>query len=262
MQTNTATQTGQCKMYLNGVTIENNYAKQSGGGIHVHKQMIMHIDGCTIQNNYAEVSGGGVYQNTGTYLTVKNTRILANECKETGSGIYAGSDFEIEDSIVTGNKTANGAAVYIPPARYDGHSYANGALKFGGDLQIFDNEGTLDDLYMDEGTAAGVSLQGFGQNTNIKIQLHSGILTNTVLGAYNYEGGNLHYIITYGDRSLTDPEYEAPVVFGEQQTTTVDPAQTRGNVDIWLYIGIGAVILMILAAGVLLLLRKKKAPTK
>ena len=254
MQTNTGTQTGQCEMYLNGVTIENNWAKQNGGGIHVHQQMIMHIDGCTIQNNYAEVSGGGVYQNTGTYLTIKNTKILANECNKTGSGIYAGSDFEIEDSIVTGNKTAEGAAVYIPPARYDGHSYANGALKFGGDLQIFGNKGTMDDLYMDEGTAAGVSLQGFGENTNIKVQLHSGILTNTILGAYNYEGGDLHYTITYGDRSLTDPEYEAPTTAQTQQ----EEQKTEGG-NALLYVGVGIFALAVIGAVVLLILKKKKS---
>ena len=28
-------------------------------------------------------------------------------------------------------------AVYLDGSRYDGHSYVNGALKFGGDLQIF-----------------------------------------------------------------------------------------------------------------------------
>lgn len=255
MQTSTATQTGQSKMYLNGVTIENNRAKVNGGGICVNKQMIMHIDGCTIQNNYAEGTGGGIHQETGTYLTVKNSKILANESELTGSGIYAGSDFEIEDSIITGNKTKDGAALYIPPARYDGHSYANGALKFGGDLQIFGNEGTLDDLYMDEGTAAGVSLQGFGENTNIKIQLHSGILTNTILGAYNYEGGDLHYTITYGDRSLTDPEYEAPTVQPEQNSQPQQEQKDKGNVI--LYVSVAAVVLIAVGA-VLLILKKKK----
>jgi len=255
MQTSTATQSGQSKMYLNGVTIENNKAKVNGGGICVNKQMIMHIDGCTIQNNYAEGTGGGIHQETGTYLTVKNSRILANESEKTGSGIYAGSDFEIEDSIVTGNKTPDGAAVYIPPARYDGHSYANGALKFGGNLQIFGNEGTLDDLYMDEGTAAGVSLQGFGEETNIKVQLHSGILTNTILGAYNYEGGDLHYTITYGDRSLTDPEYEGPANIQTEASARQTPVKTG---DVILYVAIGAVVLA-LAGVALILLKKKKA---
>lgn len=255
MQTSTGTQSGQSKMYLNGVTIENNKAKVNGGGICVNQQMIMHMDGCTIQNNYAEGSGGGIYQFTGSYLTVKNTKVMANSCELTGSGIYAGSDFEIEDSIITGNKTSDGAALYIPPARYDGHSYANGALKFGGDLQIFGNEGTLDDLYMDEGTAAGVSLQGFGKNTNIKIQLHSGVLTNTILGAYNYEGGDLHYTITYGDRSLVDPEYEGPSNVG-----TEEPTQQKNSGNIWLYAGVGVFGLAVIAAVVLLILKKKKSP--
>jgi hypothetical protein len=108
---------------------------------------------------------------------------------------------------------------------------------------------------MDEGTAAGVSLQGFGKNTNIKIQLHSGVLTNTILGAYNYEGGDLHYTITYGDRSLVDPEYEGPSNVGTEEQT-----QQKTNGNIWLYAGVGVFGLAVIAAVVLLILKKKKSP--
>jgi len=111
---------------------------------------------------------------------------------------------------------------------------------------------------MDEGTAAGVTAEGFGKNTKIQVQLHSGVLTNTILGQYNYEGGDLVYTITYGDRSLTDPEYVAPAEGIDTEQTTQTETEDGGNT--LLYVAVGAVALLVLAAVVLILYKKKKAP--
>lgn len=258
MNTSTKTQSGQSKLYLNDVMIENNIAERTGGGVYVDMQMLLYMDGCTVQNNQAGGNGAGIYQATGTGLTVENSKILANTGTATGSAIYAGSDFTLENSTITGNKTTDGAAVYVAPARYDGHSYTNATVKFGGDLQISDNEGTQSDLYMDEGTAAGVTAEGFGKNTEIHVQLHSGVLTNTILGAYDYEGGDQLYTVTYGDRSLTDPEYVAPAQ-QEQTDEAQNEAETGGNT--WLYVGVGVIALAVIAVIIALLTKKKKAET-
>lgn len=253
--TSTRTQSGQSKLYLNNVTIEGNKAARAGGGVYVNMQMLCYMDGCTVQNNESGSHGAGIYQASGTGLTVKNSKILANTGAATGSAIYAGSDFTLIDSTITGNKTTEGAAVYIAPARYDGHSYTNATVKFGGDLQIEGNEGTQSDLYMDEGTAAGVTAEGFGKNTKIYVQLHSGVLTNAILGQYNYEGGDQLYTITYGDRSLTDPEYVAPAEDGTEQPTQTKTADGGNTL---LYVGVGIIALAVIAVIILLITKKKK----
>ena len=86
------------------------------------------------------------------------------------------------------------------------------------------------------------------------MQLSGGILTNTILGAYDYEGGDLDYTVTYGTRSVTEPEYEAPL------TEAAADEMKPGSSDVWLYVGIGAAALA--AIGGILLLMKKKKGTK
>lgn len=251
VHTSTRTQSGQSTLYLNGVEISNNVAERVGGGVYLDMQMILHMDGCTVQNNQAGGYGAGIYQASGTTLTVKDTKILANSGTATGSALYAGSDFVLDGCTITGNKTTDGTAVYVAPARYDGHSYTNAVIKLGGDMQICDNEGTMaGDLYFDEGVAAAGTAEGFGKNTKILIQLHSGVLTNAILAAYDYEGGDQLYTITYGDRSMTEPEY-VPVAVD----TTAEPEDT---VNVLLYMAVG---LFVVAAAVVvwLLLKKKKA---
>lgn len=252
-----STYSGRSDLYLNGVTIEGNTAATSGGGIYVDMQMVCYLDGCTVQNNTAGTSGAGIYQASGTKLFVKNSKLLANTAGATGSAIYAGSDFTLENSTITGNKTSDGCAVYVAPARYDGHSYMNAMIKLGGDLQLCDNEGTMQDLYLDEGVAAAVTAEGFGENTRIGVQLHSGVLTNSILGVYDYEGGDLIYTITYGDRSLTDSEYVEPTkpMGSENDTQQAAPAKTNTA----LYVGIGIAGLLAIAAIVLVALKKEKA---
>jgi len=78
-----------------------------------------------------------------------------------------------------------------------------------------------------------------------------------VMGAYNYEGGNLVYTLTYGDRSVTDPEYDPDMV---AQAKAGEPAGEKASAqDILLYVGIGAIGLAAVAAAALVLLKKKKA---
>ena len=164
------------------------------------------------------------------------------------------------DSLtVKGNVAANnGYAVYLADSEYDGHSYFNGVMMMGGDMIVTDNQGG--DMYLGVKTAemaydiltgkTAVALLGKGldKNTNVNVTLDSGLLTQRIYGAYDYEGGDCVYTITYGDRSLTDPEYMAPV---EEEKTGAAVE------DVLLYAGIG-VIAVLIALVVVILLKKKK----
>ena len=94
---------------------------------------------------------------------------------------------------------------------------------------------------------------GLGEDTKIFVTLDKGVLTNRVFGAYNYEGGNQEYTITYGDRSVTDPEYDATLIVKAEKTEN-----TEKDGDLLLYVGIGVIGLVAIAAVVLLILKKKK----
>ena len=121
----------------------------------------------------------------------------------------------------------------------------------------------MEDLYIGARTAIGVAAEGFGADTLIKVQLESGVLTNTLMGEYDYEGGNLIYTVTPGSRSLTEPETPAPA------EETVDPTEgTEGTnaaepkaENVALYAGVGAFAVVIAAAAVIVILvsKKKKA---
>ena len=81
--------------------------------------------------------------------------------------------------------------------------------------------------------------------------MHSGLLTDWVWGTYNYEGGDLKYTITYGDRSVTEPQQKEPPVETKGQTATATD-------NVVLYVAVGGFAVLILAA-VLVILGKKKA---
>ena len=94
-----------------------------------------------------------------------------------------------------------------------------------------------------------------GEKSYVDITIHAGVLSQWVHGVYDYEGGDQHYILTAGSRSLTDPE-----PYGEQDQTS---QQTTRQADTWLYIAIGAVAVIAMGAAALLLTKKKKsAPTE
>ena len=86
------------------------------------------------------------------------------------------------------------------------------------------------------------------------LTFHSGVLSQWVHGVYNYEGGDQHYILTAGDRSLTEP-----IPYGEESSAQVQTKPALTN-DILLYAGIGVVALAAAAGVILMLLKKKKSP--
>jgi len=83
------------------------------------------------------------------------------------------------------------------------------------------------------------------------------VVTNRIFGAFHYEGGDQVYTITYGDRSVTDPEYDATLVKSEQ--IRQEPQTSN---DTLLFVSIGVVALAAVAVMVLVLLKKKKETVK
>lgn len=268
---------GNGEASVENATITGNCA-MAGGGVFVDKQMKLQIDGCTVQNNRADTRGAGIFQNSDSWLTVKNSKLIANTGKGTGSAIYAGGDLILESTLITGNKTTDGTAVYVAAARDD----TKAEIRLGGDLQIWGNKGTMKgDLYFGKGVVAYSTAAGFGKDTRIRIQIHSGFLTDVLLAAYNYEGGNRVYTVTYGDRSLTDPECAVEEAEEEDQEKTKeeikeetgkppvadtaqadrDEVEKKPATDTVLYAVLGVFILVV-AAGMILLVLYQKKPKK
>jgi len=233
--------------------IHDNTAAENGGGLYQLKQVWFDGENCDFEKNSAGISGGGMYIGTGLNVTVTGFKFTGNTSGQTGSALYVGDNSKIHDLLVTGNTAAEGAAVYFVKNNFDGESVQQGNYILSGDIIVKDNEGTTSDLFIDEGTAIASTAEGLGKNTEIHVQLAKGVLTNTILAAYDYEGGDLIYTVTYGDRSLTEPEYEAPVA-----AETAEAAAGEAGQNLWLYAAIGAVGLLAAAAVVLAVLKKKK----
>jgi len=239
---------------FNDMKIYGNTAAENGAGICVCQQVKFTANNCSVYDNEAGTEGGGIYTKAGSDSTVRNVKLTGNVSQGTGAGLYVGDNILIEGLVATGNTAREGAAVYFPQNMYDGESFTLGYYTLGGDILVTDNAGG--DMFIDQGTAITTTAEGFGKNTEFHVQLASGILTNTILGSYDYEGGNLDYMVTYGTRSVTEPEYEAPVA-GETQADTGD----AGTADTWLYAVIGLFVAAIAAVAVILI-KKKKTGTK
>ena len=219
----------------------------------------MQVVDCEFKDNMASENGGAMYAFMSCYVDVVNTTFTGNKAELQGSAIWCSENLNMEDLIITGNTSpSNGHAVFLADAEFDGHSYIRGLMKMSGDMLITDNSGG--DLYLDKTTTLSVSSAGLGKNTKIGVTLDSGLLTQRVFGSYDYEGGNQVYTITYGDRSLTDPEYDpSMVVKPEAPEQTEVPQQTEKKTDTWLYVGIGAVAVVLIALVVLFVMKKKKS---
>ena len=74
---------------------------------------------------------------------------------------------------------------------------------------------------------------------------------------FHYEGGNQEYIITYGNRSVLEPEYDPNLVV--KPAAAEQNKQQANTNDILLYAGIGVIALAAVAAVVLVILKKKKS---
>ena len=240
--------------------IENNFAKGGGGGIYNHFntagaagfQPGLIMKNCKVQNNQTEGVGGGIWAHKSVKTKLYDTQITGNQAALEGGAIWVGEDIELNSTTITGNTSGGeGYAVYISDGEFDGHSYITSRNKISGDVIITENEGG--DLWMGPDITIVIGVDGLGEKANIHVTLDSGVITNRIFGAYHYDGGNQVYTITHGDRSMTDPEYDASLAVAREED------QQEKNTDVLLYAGIGVIGLAAIAAVVLVLLKKKKA---
>jgi parallel beta-helix repeat protein/predicted outer membrane repeat protein len=270
---------------LTNCVISDNSADDRGGGIHLYCRLVM--DNCQITNNYAVGNGGGIctvkcatpdflFKDTGAFLNnvqvsgnrsdregggvylfggcngfLTDVTITDNTSRAGASGLYAGYDLTAKNLTVTGNKGGD-YAVKMAEANYDGASYQSGHKDMSGLVKITDNVGG--DLYIPTQTVLVLSTE-LAEGSRIDVTLADGVITNRVLGMYDYEGSNLVYTLTPGMRSITDPEKEvaAPEVPNED---TADNEQTGENT--MLYVGVVAFAVVIIAAAVILVVLSKK----
>ncbi|MEP7009422.1 MAG: choice-of-anchor Q domain-containing protein [Acidobacteriota bacterium] len=109
---------------LDDVTIRNNNASSSGGGLAVTGgDMALNIQNSRITGNIAGNSGGGIYVATAASVAVKNSTIANNTASNVGGGVY----------------------FYLPvgPAAFDGTTISgNTAAGPGGGVEFFFSYGS------------------------------------------------------------------------------------------------------------------------
>lgn len=288
------------KLTMNGCTVTDNSSLEIGGGLYIldcgeltntvisgnksdkgagiyagNQYERYHVNGfgskgdnigllikdCTIEGNDAKTDGGGLHLDMSCYTTIHNTVFTGNTAGQKGSAMWLWENCTMTDLTVTDNVCANnGYALYLADSEFDGQTYINGLFKMGGNMIVKDNEGG--DLFLDNKVTIGNLPDGYGPKTEMNVTLDAGYLTQRILGYYNYEGGNLQYVLTYGDRSMTDPEFDPSMVVKPVTSEQTESKTSAG--DIALYAGIGVIALVAIAGAVLLVKKKKsaKAETK
>lgn len=242
------------RLELNGSVVRANSTTGNGGGIGTFKTSAIPLSkdaGLFVKNSQIidnrAVKGAGLYLHVGCISELADVTVEKNVAEAEGSGIFSGGQTTLTNVTVTGNTSQSDLyALYFDASLYDGHTYYTGKKVLQGKIVVKDNQGG--EAYLGEGTAIAIPGEGLTEGTYLPITLHSGLLTRQVIGVYNYEGENLQYLITVGNRSVTEPE---------QDGTEGKTALSGGN-DWILYGAIGLFALAVIAVLVILLVKKKK----
>ena len=247
--------------YMTDCQVTNNTAGGNGGGIATGKCGIRGSkfqDGLVLTNtpvtdNVSGAQGGGLYLSTGCKTTLTDVEISGNRAATEGGAYWAVDDTTFHNVTVANNTSGGeGYAAWYDYSVFDGHSYFVGVHKISGNIIFKDNQGG--DMYFGQEVAMSIDYEGLGEDTVFGVTLDAGVLTNRLFGEYNYEGGNQVYTVTYGNRSVTDPEVDDTMV--PEQTQPTEQNQEK-NADVLLYVGIGLVALIVVAVAVILVKKKK-----
>ncbi|HEY6045085.1 MAG TPA: NF038122 family metalloprotease, partial [Pyrinomonadaceae bacterium] len=92
---------------LIGVTVSNNSARNTGGGVRVGA--VANLVGCGIANNIATYGGAGIYNGLGTVKLIDST-VSGNTSNQFAGGIYSfnATSTTLINSTVTNNRSTNG----------------------------------------------------------------------------------------------------------------------------------------------------------
>ena len=246
-------------MYLKDCVVENCDAQKEGGAFYTNTnttggsgvQRGLVLEDTQVRGNRSGGNGGGFYIYKGCRLELHHCQVTANTATLEGGAIWAYEDVELHNTRITGNQSGGqGYAVYMNDANYDGHSYFTSKNKLSGNVVIKDNSGG--NLWMGPDVCFAITAGGLGQEAHLELTMDSGVVTQRILGAYHYEGGNRVYTITYGDRSMREPLDDGLPV----ETRAVQQQQKEESWDVLLYVGL--VVLAVAEAGVLAVIRKKQ----
>lgn len=216
--------------------ISNNTAGTEGGGICTGaigtsnmRFPIMKMQNCTLENNTAGTQGGGMYLAGGFWIETDGLTLKGNTSKLEGSAIWVVDESTFTNLTATGNTSENGGyAVYYGDSGFDGLSYIRGFHKIGGEVIIKDNKGG--NLYLGEQTTLAIGAEGLTGDSEMHVKLDSGLLTQRIYGAYDYEGGNCEYVLTAGEKSLTNPEFDASML-PQAEEPSEEPTETPTGED-------------------------------
>lgn len=219
------------------------------------------FEDCVMENNSAAM-GGAMYVKASGRTDLVRTSITGNTASIMASAVYSSSGVFFTDSTVTGNTDQGGnSAVYLTNEDTDHESYMPCVNQLRGTVQIADNQGG--DLVLGEYTAVNVHGDGLGAESKILLQLPQGGIQRFVTGPYNFSRQGDMYTLTAGEGSLTDidpvtePEQELPEQNTEQPTEPEQP-QEKENSGVAVIAAVAAGVLLVLAAVVLLIVRKSK----
>ena len=247
------------RVVIRNSKILNNEVKDGMGGaiatFKVASQLLgdeagVYAENCIISGNKATAQGGAINVHRGCPVYLTDCVITENVSDVEGGAIYADGRLSMENVTVTDNTSGGeGYAIYLMPSNFDGHSYQSGHKRIAGDMIIKDNMGG--DLFLSDGTILAVTGERLGENSYVCLDLARGCVSQWVFGVYHYEGGDRSYVLTAGDRSITDPE-----PYGQDAETQTQTENKTGN--ILLYVGVAVVGLAAAGAAVLIGLKKKK----
>lgn len=250
---------------VTGSTITGNTAGGDGGGMRANMQVDLVLENLDVSNNTSGGNGGAIYLNRGATAKMTECALTGNAAQQ-GGALWAVDDLSMHSCTITGNACKDGAAVYLAPGEFDGHSYFVGLMKMSGNMRICDNAGEFPGLYISDGTVMSVGAQGLGEDTLVHVYLEKGVLTKTLFGNYDYEGGNGVYTVTYGNRSATDFEVEEmaeepaePSETITEATESTMPAEQPQRSNGVIYVAIGAMMAALAAAVAIVLAVKKKS---
>jgi len=228
----------------------------NGWGANNAGKIGMKLYNCELTGNEATEEGGALYMAMSCRGYLRNSTFTGNTAGISGSAIWCTEDVDMADLIITGNKAPEeGYAVVLAEAGFDGMSYFRALVKISGDLLISENEGG--DMYLGKQTTVTISPEGLGKNAKLGVTLDSGLLTQRLFGTYDYEGGDCVYTVTYGERSLTDPEYDPTMVVKVQSEAAQQ--EKAPTADTWLYVVIGIFAAAVVAVIAWLTLKRKKS---
>ncbi len=237
--------------------LRENTAQGNGGGAFMDQMAVLKLENTQISKNTSGSDGGAFCLGIGSAAELKNVKITENIAAGKGGALYAIDDLTMESLEAASNTSGTGGAVYLDESGYDGRSYMAGVMIISGDMRICDNTPGIPDLFIGEGTTVCVGTLGLTENTRMEVALASGLLTDTIFGAYDYEGGNLIYTVTSGDRSLREPEGLPVEETPEKPTEPMEEIPEERNNGI-LYIVLGAATVVVIAVLVIVLLCKRK----